>query len=394
MSCPEVAEIGLRCFAIGIACYDYLLTIPAAYRLFAQTNFLRPSRASILFFSVRYLSITALITSSVGFFSTGFTLQQCEVYFTVAPAFKVLASIASSIIVALRTYALSGKVRWVKYLLYFAVVSVSALQLFSNFYNRTLSQTNGNCSSGNGHGSGFIWLHYLAAIVLDLLALVISTAYLLRHSPGLFQREGFSRLMFEQGLLYFASLTIVNVVNLILFRTDNVQLQPSATPLGEVVTWIMSQRLIISLNNHYSHALLNSASHALNSLPNPYPSVRNHARKVSIPLSPPGAVGTNLLAQAFTRPFDHDAKPRRPIGLDSDIESNNMHVQIEVEEDFKVECVFENEQGKTIKSSRQTDMLDELEAMDRSPRSDGDFEDGGSEIRRPPRVWETRLGRR
>jgi len=56
-----------------------------------------------------------------------------------------------------------------------------------------------------------------------------------------------ARMMLYDGIGYFAALTAVNILNLIIYRASQ-DLQTSAASLGYTVTWIMSKRLIIHLH--------------------------------------------------------------------------------------------------------------------------------------------------
>ncbi|KAH9072784.1 hypothetical protein EDB83DRAFT_128151 [Lactarius deliciosus] len=83
----------------------------------------------------------------------------------------------------------------------------------------------------------------------DLLTLIISMAYLFKyHSSSRFASR-LVRMMIYDGLGYFVVLTVVNTINAILTRTTNNVLQVSGGPIGGLFTFMMSQRILINLQN-------------------------------------------------------------------------------------------------------------------------------------------------
>lgn len=55
--------------------------------------------------------------------------------------------------------------------------------------------------------------------------------------------------MLKEGLVYFVLLTGVNILNLVMFRVSSIAAQSSAACLGQAVTMIMSQRIILGLHD-------------------------------------------------------------------------------------------------------------------------------------------------
>jgi len=60
-------------------------------------------------------------------------------------------------------------------------------------------------------------------------------------------------MMFGEGLAYFFILTLLNVANIILFRSDNVAQQTSGASLAQVATMILSERFILNLHKRYQN---------------------------------------------------------------------------------------------------------------------------------------------
>ncbi|KAG8705940.1 hypothetical protein FRC09_002663, partial [Ceratobasidium sp. 395] len=101
------------------------------------------------------------------------------------------------------------------------------------------------CTSGNLPEHKVAWVHYLAAVVFDTVAMGIATFYL--YSPTKTTITGLAKVMLEEGLLYFIFLTVANVVNLAMFLVADISTQSCAAVFGQAVTMIMSQRIILNL---------------------------------------------------------------------------------------------------------------------------------------------------
>jgi hypothetical protein len=106
------ADNDLRIASLAMAAYDYLITLPAEYRLYKSAN--RRSLGFILFVLIRYTSIIVLVVSNVGFFYHGFTPKSCEHYHLAAPALKVVQMMVSQAILGVRTYGIAQSNPWVK----------------------------------------------------------------------------------------------------------------------------------------------------------------------------------------------------------------------------------------------------------------------------------------
>ncbi|CAE6486178.1 unnamed protein product [Rhizoctonia solani] len=101
------------------------------------------------------------------------------------------------------------------------------------------------CTSGNTPDHKVAWVHYLAAVVFDTVAMGIATFYL--YNPTRSTISGLAKVMLGEGLLYFIFLTVANVVNLAMFLLADISAQSSAAVFGQAITMIMSQRIILNL---------------------------------------------------------------------------------------------------------------------------------------------------
>ncbi|KAH8993126.1 hypothetical protein EDB92DRAFT_435949 [Lactarius akahatsu] len=99
------ADNDLRIVSVTIAAYDYLATLPAEYRFYQSSN--RRSSGLVLFVLIRYTSVIVLVVSNVGFFYHGFTPNTCGHFHLAVPALKVVQTMVSQAILAIRAYNIS-----------------------------------------------------------------------------------------------------------------------------------------------------------------------------------------------------------------------------------------------------------------------------------------------
>lgn len=243
------AENNLRVASLTMAAYEYLITIPAEYRLYKSSN--RRSLGFILFVLIRYTSVIIMVASNVGFFYHGFTPKTCEHYHLFPPALKVVQMMVSQAILAIRTYGISQRNVWVGRTLLSTFILCAAFQWFSSLYARTPVMTNGNCTSASAHPHGAVstWSFYLVAMLYDCLTMSISIVYLMKvKSVGSGTSRLFKILLYD-GLGYFVVLTFTNLANILMFRGVLHGLPSTSASLEHAVTWIMSQRILIHLRD-------------------------------------------------------------------------------------------------------------------------------------------------
>ncbi|RPD65712.1 hypothetical protein L227DRAFT_607179 [Lentinus tigrinus ALCF2SS1-6] len=240
----------IRVISLSIAFYDYLLTLPAEWRFYRSQRSWRLSPGCILFIAIRYTSIAVMITSNVGYFGKFFTPESCQRYYIAPPVLKVLQVMVSQLILGIRTINISRRSTWVTWTIVLSFLSISAAEWFLNLWNRVPVQgLRGNCTAGNKPPVLTVWLFYVFAMVYDVIALGISTVYLIGFGPNNGKIARLVRIMLTDGLVYFVALTGVNILNLILYRSADEASQSSGVSLGYALTWIMSQRILIHLRD-------------------------------------------------------------------------------------------------------------------------------------------------
>lgn len=240
----------LRVVSLAVAGYDWVITMPAEYRFYrSQSRMLRPSIACVLFVLIRYTSIFVLIAASVGYWGH-FTSQACDRYYMLVPVIKTIQSVICQAILSIRTYALSKRSNRAGYFLIGMFVTFAIAEAFTNIYGRIPNNREGRCGSGNAPGKSVAWIFFVFAMIYDVVTLCMSAYYLLGRSPiEYFSFSRLARMILADGLGYFFILTAVNILNLVLFRQSTKEFQGAASPLAQVVTWIMSQRILIHLRD-------------------------------------------------------------------------------------------------------------------------------------------------
>ncbi|KAI9465167.1 hypothetical protein BJY52DRAFT_1245467 [Lactarius psammicola] len=242
----------VRISATTITAYEYFLTLPAEYRFyraFYRNNF-RLNTSLVLFVLVRYTAIITTILGGWEFYSHNFTRESCRRVFLLPSIFRMFLSMESQAIVGLRAYTISRRNRNVGIVLVSGYVFTIAVQWFAQIHRR-VPIYNGTCGVAHLHPTQFFspWLFYLSGMLYDFLTLIISMGYLFKyHSSSPFTSRLVNMMIYD-GLAYFVALTAVNTINAILTRTTNVLLQVSGGPIGGLFTFIMSQRILINLQN-------------------------------------------------------------------------------------------------------------------------------------------------
>jgi len=233
---------------MAIAAYEYLITLPAEFRLYKSSSLRSPG--SILFFLIRYSSVAAIIITNINFFDHHFSSEDCARYSYVGPIFKVIQVMVSQAILGIRAYQIAEHRVWVGSALIPIYIAVVTVQWFTDLFNRIPVMIDNDCLTANARPDYVIsaWTFYLAAMLFDSLALSISTIYLLKKKPSAMPQSRASKLlkiMLYDGLGYFVALTAVNLINIVIFRGGNLVTSTAGTSLGYVTTLIMSQRILL-----------------------------------------------------------------------------------------------------------------------------------------------------
>ncbi|KAG1873673.1 hypothetical protein DFJ58DRAFT_367522 [Suillus subalutaceus] len=241
----------LRIASISVATYDYILTLPAEWRFYrSQSSIFHISLACALFILMRYVSITAMVVSNYGYFSTTYTQQTCQQYYIVAPIFKAIQTMISQVILGVRTFNIVRRDRRIGIMLSLLYLLSTSAEWFTDLFHETPSVVYGNCTSANAGKVLSTWFYYLAVILYDVVIVTVSTMHLLRYNPISNRVERLVRVLIYDGIGYFIVLSASNVLNLVFYHTTNIQTQTAAASIGYAVTWIMTQRILIHVREN------------------------------------------------------------------------------------------------------------------------------------------------
>ncbi|KAJ8589750.1 hypothetical protein M405DRAFT_196529 [Rhizopogon salebrosus TDB-379] len=218
-----------RIASITVAIYDFVLTLPAEWRFYGnwESSNSHSRLKCVLFILIRYVSILLMVISNYGELSHSFTEETCHHYYRLASILKVVQTMISQVILAVRTFNITLNHRRVGItLVVLYLVSISG-EWFINMFHRTPVSVHGNCTPVNSGEVLSTYIYYIIAMMYDFILLTISTVYLLRYNPLDNRLEERLHSLIYEGLGYFVVLTGVNVFNIIFHHTNNVQNQVS-----------------------------------------------------------------------------------------------------------------------------------------------------------------------
>ncbi|KZV66712.1 hypothetical protein PENSPDRAFT_636617 [Peniophora sp. CONT] len=244
----HLAESYVRMAMIGIACYDYIRTIPDEIAIYRDCWQKRKERRIIfphnviLFVLIRYVSGATIAYYNATYF-LGLSEEMCVRTHRIPITLKLLQTIVSQIIIGLRTYTLARYSKRVKYFMLAIFFVTCGLEAFSNYFRRVLLWHDRLCTTGNLPGLMFTFTYYLWAVLYDICAISIATYYL--FSLHLETKSLLIRQMLLDGLGYLVVLTAINLTNLIFYLSAQQYLQVRAITVGITFTWILSQGMII-----------------------------------------------------------------------------------------------------------------------------------------------------
>jgi len=244
----DETAVYIRVAALAVAAHDYLITLPAEWRFYRAQGWRKtPSISCLLFIAIRYTSIALITVSSYSFFYHSFTDATCK-YLSLAPAaLKVVQIMASQAILGWRVYVVSQRSPVVAWFMFTFYVVSCAGEWTTSLLNRVYSVT-GNCRSINVATIPTAWLYYLIAAIYDVVTTLVVVIYLIRLHPKTNLMTRLKKLLIYHGLGYFFALTVCNLLNILIYWSNGDDMQSAGVPIGYTLTWILSQKLLIHLN--------------------------------------------------------------------------------------------------------------------------------------------------
>lgn len=240
----------LRVASMSIGSYDYILTLPAEWRLYRrQSSIFHLSLSCVLFILIRYVSIVTIVTSNYGFFSTTFTYQACQKYHSVPPIFQAIQTMISQVIFGVRTFNIAKRDRRIGIALLLLSLFAISTEWIVQLSNRTPVVLKGNCTSVNSTRVMGSWFYYLPVLLYDIAMVILSTVHLLRYNPLSSRVKRLTWVLIYDGIGYFLTFSVSSILNIILYHTGGVRTRSAGVSVGYLVTWIISQRLLIGIQD-------------------------------------------------------------------------------------------------------------------------------------------------
>ncbi|KAJ7692534.1 hypothetical protein B0H17DRAFT_1061203 [Mycena rosella] len=243
-----------RIISFTLAGGDVFQTIPGTYALYKKQWVKRKLSPVCFFYAMaRYMTIISLVTNGVGFYGKHFTLETCQSFYMVPNVTAMLAGMAVQILVFIRTYAISGRSKFVLYGLGSFLLLGFPVQVFGITYHRDPVIPNGACKGRVLHANEPDWniVYYSAHMTYDLIAVVTVTYFLVySRTFGVTNLSNFVRRVLAQGLLYFIIVFLVNLWVVLEFL--GVLQTGAASTLPLAIVLIAVQHLILSTQHRPS----------------------------------------------------------------------------------------------------------------------------------------------
>ncbi|KAJ6598836.1 hypothetical protein DFH09DRAFT_16173 [Mycena vulgaris] len=235
-----------RIISFSLAGGDVLQTMPGTYMLYKK-QFVHRTLSPICFFyaMARYMSILSLISNGIGFFGTNFNPVSCRRFYMLPNITAMLAGMAVQVLVFIRTYAISGRSKYVWFGLGTFMLLLFPVQVFGITYHREPFLSKGSCK-GRVLRKGELDWNIVSHIAFDLVACVTATLFLILSCriQGVFNPSRFLRNVLRNGLLYTLVVFLANFWVVLEFAGMFSTGAASTLPLAVVL--IASQHLVLS----------------------------------------------------------------------------------------------------------------------------------------------------
>lgn len=242
----------------AVALWDWIICLPKEYRRIWKAPF---SLIKVLYYCNRYYTLANLLLVLYGF-NSSMTTAQCENFYKWEPGVASFTTIFAEAILVIRTYALWGKNKYILagLLLGFATECVILLFAVTQFQpvptrDPTDPTSRGACIAGGGPG-GHDWsmAYWVSPIVMDTIMLVLTSIRALQY-----RNRGVNSTVFQtfvrDGILYFAVVFVVNLINTIFYSLPNQALQAVNSPMSLLMTSIMCSHIVLSLRGEEKEAM-------------------------------------------------------------------------------------------------------------------------------------------
>jgi len=238
-------------WTVGMFCifgWDYLMNLPTEIERIWKKKI---TYTSVLYLLNRYYGlvqfalVVPLITTPI---TNAFSVDACKHIFRWEPVGALISTLLSQVIMGSRVYALYGKSTYV------AGILGNMLLIQFIFHAYTMTRVFQAPAPAPGIPVPCIAIGpqgiLVAFWVLPLVYDTVTFSLTLFKAVSLWRNETKSptlSLLFRDGLVYFAAIFSMNLINVILFVTQSTTLQAVNLPATLMLNIIMSCRLVLNL---------------------------------------------------------------------------------------------------------------------------------------------------
>ncbi|KAJ6488445.1 hypothetical protein DFH09DRAFT_379720 [Mycena vulgaris] len=244
--------VAFRIVSFSLAAGDVIQTIPGTVAMYKKQWVRGRLSAACLFYIIaRYMSIISLVLNVFGGIGViTYTLESCKRFYMFPNITALLAGMAVQVVVYIRTYAISGRSKYVRFGLGSVLLLGFPVQIFGIVYHRdpSFKPVNGSCKGMVLHTGEPDWniVYYSAHMTFDLIACATATYYLVASSRalGVLHFSKLLRRILRDGLCYFLVVFLVNLWVVLEFAKVFSSGAASSVPIAVVL--IAVQHLTLS----------------------------------------------------------------------------------------------------------------------------------------------------
>lgn len=252
MDATETRQFLLDSYAIlvpsSILIYDHVATLPE------EIDFIwcHPKALSAILFLVnRYLAFSNIFALAVNFLPI--SDQGCSIYERFRPLFFFVQQMIVCLILTLRIYALYGRSKHL--LSWMAMISLVLVGIIFVGYFRDHSDTATDIQGSDCHQTGIYVRNGAAWIAMfgyELLIFVL-TVFRTCKTRGLprlslISRKNILDIIFQDGAMYFAAMTLVNLPNMLMYFRGSVDTRGSLATFTSCMSVTLISRLMLNLH--------------------------------------------------------------------------------------------------------------------------------------------------
>ncbi|EIN06674.1 hypothetical protein PUNSTDRAFT_136519 [Punctularia strigosozonata HHB-11173 SS5] len=232
----------------SVLVWDWLACLPQEYKYIWKVSW---SPIKVLYLMVRYYTFVVLVVTDVWFFAD-WQEQTCAKSLRILPGLAVAIDLCVEMVLALRVYALYAR-DWRIGCLLVAVLAgflgvMIAVPILAFDYTRLPSWPGPCLVTGKASVAGprFIIAFYASPMTLDLLFTGLTTWRALKHRRS-GTASGLIKVFLRDGILYFLSISALNLVNVIFFIKADASIQSINAPMSIQLSSVLCCRLILNL---------------------------------------------------------------------------------------------------------------------------------------------------